>query len=191
MRLHGAPPCRVCGRTKARRERPRPDGCRRRRDRGCRCPRCGCAAGTRRFASATARARRPHPCRTAESSWKSQRRHHARGDDVLLKAGQRDLVEDLRHRAAVRLRHLAPVGAAVEMRNGREHVERIAAGRRQRRIGRRGTMKIEAHVRREPLVLERYRSAARDSAARAGWCGAGHPRYLREVPKYQTNKPIE
>ena len=47
------------------------DGCRRRRDRGRRPPRCDCAGGTRRSASAPAPARRRRRGTTSSRSWKS------------------------------------------------------------------------------------------------------------------------
>ena len=57
-------------------------------------------------------------------------------------------------RAPVRLGLRAPVGAAAQMRHRRQHVERVAAGRRQRRIGRGRPVQVEAEVLGQHLAVE-------------------------------------
>ena len=84
-----------------------------------------------------------------------------------------------------------PVGPAAEMRHRRQHVERVATRRRQRRVGRGGAMEIEAEIVGQHLAFEDVASAARGSAARARWCGAGRRRICAlgaEIPDEQAHR---
>ena len=119
--------------TRARRAGPRRDACRRRRDRGAPPPRSGCAAGTRRSASAPARARTPRRGTTSSRSWKSCGVSRREVTIVPLEVGQHGRAQVRARSRAGTARPLAPVGAAAEVRHRRQHVERIAAGRRERR----------------------------------------------------------
>ena len=78
-----------------------------------------------------------------------------------------------------------------EMRHRRQHVERVAAGRRERRIGRGRPVQVEAEVVGEHLALEDVVQQLAIARARAGSCGARRRGTGARVPKYQTNRLIE
>ena len=105
------------------------------------------------------------------------RRHHSRGHDGLPEPGQDRPLQLGRDRLPVAARRRWPSpSTAGQMRHRRQHVERVAARRRQARIGRRRPVQIEAEILGQRVVVEDVVAAARDSAGPAGSCGAPRPR---------------
>ena len=83
-----------------------------------------------------------------------RRSPHAGGDHVRGQVRQDGPLEPARDRGAVALRRPRPVDAALGVGHRREHVEGVAAGRRERRVGGGGTMEIEAEIARQDLSPE-------------------------------------
>ena len=65
-----------------------------------------------------------------------------------------------------------PVLSALQIGDGREHVERVAALGRERGIGRGRAMQVEAEIVAQVACGRKCRAAVRDSADPAGWCDA-------------------
>ncbi|EEF25157.1 conserved hypothetical protein, partial [Ricinus communis] len=82
------------------------------------------------------------------------RRGDARGDDAFGQPREQRLRQTVLDRLTVALRLDRPVGAAVQVGHRRQHVEGVAAVRRQRRIGRSRPMQVEAEIVGQQLALE-------------------------------------
>ena len=74
--------------------------------------------------------------------------------DVLSQVGQVPLLEVTHDRVAVGLRGGLPVGGTPKVRHRRQDVERIASGRRERRIGGGRSVEVQREVLRKHLALE-------------------------------------
>ena len=82
------------------------------------------------------------------------RRQQARGDDLAFQIGQQGAAEFAGDGAAIFFGRDAPVDAALQMRNRRQHVEGIAALGRQRRIGGGRAMQVQAEIVGQYLAFE-------------------------------------
>mmetsp|Transcript_53793 Transcript_53793/g.126972 ORF Transcript_53793/g.126972 Transcript_53793/m.126972 type:complete len:228 (-) Transcript_53793:961-1644(-) len=118
------------------------------------------------------------------------RREHQRGDHLVFQPRQQRLAQALGDGGAVGLGAFAPVDAGIQVRHGGQHIEGVAAGRGQARVGGRGAVQVEAEVVGQVLLREDVVQQALVARAQrdgvVGHVGVLAPR--AEVPDEQAHR---